>query len=534
VSLAQGGFATTTISVVPQNGFTGSVTFAAAGLPAGVTASFNPVTTSGSTVLTLTASASATTGPATISIGASTGSLSHATVVNLTVNPTGSGGNTAVYSSTYKAPACTTVAASCDSGPSLLLGRGALSGGAEPNQPNTINSSCTDGNSGTFHSDESNDRLMIASTDGGPLTAGKTARITATVWAYSTTSDALDLYSASNASSPSWTFLNTITPAATGAQTLTTTFVLPTGGMQAIRAHFRYGGSATSCSTGAYDESDDLVFAVSSTAPAPDFSIATSPSTVSVNQGASASSTVTVTSLNGFNSATNLSASGLATGLTATFSPASVTPSSGGTAMSTMTVSASSTASAGTSNFTVTGTSGSLNHTANETVTVTVPSGTTQLLGNPGFETGTASPWTMSSGILCSNSTCSGETAHGGTWFTWLDGYGSSHTDTLSQQVSIPSGKTTATLQFYMHIDTAETSTTTAYDKLTVGVYNTSGTLLKTLYTYSNLNANTGYSVHNLDMSAYIGQTVVIKFTGTEDASNRTSFVIDDVNLNLQ
>jgi xanthomonalisin len=199
-----------------------------------------------------------------------------------------------------------------------------------------------------------------------------------------------------------------------------------------------------------------------------------------------------------------------------------------------MTVTASSGAPAGTSNFTVTGTSGTLSHTANETVTVTVPSGTSQLLGNPGFETGTASPWTMSASILCSNSTCSGETAHAGTWFTWLDGYGSTHTDTLSQQVSIPTGKTTATLQFFMHIDTAETTTATAYDKLTVGVYNTSGTLLKTLYTYSNLNANTGYSVHNLDMSAYIGQTVVIKFTGTEDTSNQTSFVIDDVNLNVQ
>ena len=59
------------------------------------------------------------------------------------------------------------------------------SGGSEPNQPNTINSSCADGTSGTFHSDESNDRLAIATTDGSTLAAGKTVKVSATVWAYS-------------------------------------------------------------------------------------------------------------------------------------------------------------------------------------------------------------------------------------------------------------------------------------------------------------------------------------------------------------
>ena len=175
--------------------------------------------------------------------------------------------------------------------------------------------------------------------------------------------------------------------------------------------------------------------------------------------------------------------------------------------------------------------------TSTATKTVTVSSGgggSSQLLGNTGFESGAASPWTMSSGTLCSNSTCSGETAHAGTWFAWLDGYGSTHTDTVSQQVAITAGKTTATLQYYLHIDTAETTTSTAYDKLTVGVYNTSGTLLKTLATYSNLNKNTGYAVHTNDLSAYIGQTVVIKFTGTEDSSLQTSFVLDDVTLTVQ
>src|SRR5262249_37893239 len=103
-----------------------------------------------------------------------------------------------------------------------------------------------------------------------------------------------------------------------------------------------------------------------------------------------------------------------------------------------------------------------------------------------------------------------------------------------SQQVTITAGKTTATLQYYLHIDTQETTTTTAYDKLTVGVYSTGGTLLKTLATYSNLNKGTGYTVHTNDVSAYIGQTVVIKFTGTEAPSLAPSFVLDAVTLTVQ
>ena len=180
----------------------------------------------------------------------------------------------------------------------------------------------------------------------------------------------------------------------------------------------------------------------------------------------------------------------------------------------------------------VTDSTGATNSTS-KSVTVSSGGGSTQLLGNPGFETGSASPWSMSSGVLCSNSTCSGEVAHNGSWFAWLDGYGTTHTDTVSQTVSIPAGKSSATLQFYLHIDTAETSST-AYDKLKVQLVNSSGTVLATLATFSNLNAASGYQVHSYNVSSYIGQTVTLKFTGTEDASLQTSFVLDDVNLNVQ
>ncbi|HEX4727956.1 MAG TPA: PKD domain-containing protein [Jatrophihabitans sp.] len=153
-----------------------------------------------------------------------------------------------------------------------------------------------------------------------------------------------------------------------------------------------------------------------------------------------------------------------------------------------------------------------------------------QLLGNPGFETGTPAPWTATSGVVSNNST---EPARTGSWKAWLDGYGTTHTDTLSQTVSLPTGCTNYKFNFYMHIDTAETTTTTKYDTLKLQVLNTSGTVLANLYTYSNLNANTGYSLHTFNLPSYAGQTITLKFTGTEDSQKQTSFVLDDTSVNV-
>ena len=154
-----------------------------------------------------------------------------------------------------------------------------------------------------------------------------------------------------------------------------------------------------------------------------------------------------------------------------------------------------------------------------------------QLLGNPGFETGTPPPWSATSGVVSNNTT---EPARTGSWKAWLDGYGTTHTDTLSQTVTLPTGCTSYQFNFYMHIDTAETTTTTKYDTLKLQVLNSSGTVLSTLYTYSNLNHNTGYSLHSFTtLGSYAGQTITLKFTGTEDSIDQTSFVIDDTSLNV-
>jgi len=153
-----------------------------------------------------------------------------------------------------------------------------------------------------------------------------------------------------------------------------------------------------------------------------------------------------------------------------------------------------------------------------------------QLLGNPGFETGALSPWTGTSGVLYSGSS---EPAHAGSWDAWLDGYGTATTDTLAQTVALPTGCSTYTLSFYNHIDTAETTTSTAYDTLKVQVLNSSGTVLSTLHTYSNLDAASGYSQRSFSLASYAGQTITLKFTGTEGSTLQTSFVVDDTALTV-
>ncbi|UXX96971.1 immune inhibitor A [Streptomyces sp. AD2-2] len=90
--------------------------------------------------------------------------------------------------------------------------------------------------------------------------------------------------------------------------------------------------------------------------------------------------------------------------------------------------------------------------------------------------------------------------------------------------MAVPSG-CKATLTFYLHIDTAETTTSTAYDKLTVTAGST------TLATYSNLNKATGYTQKTFDLSSFAGSTVALKFSGVEDSSLQTSFVVDDTAL---
>lgn len=154
----------------------------------------------------------------------------------------------------------------------------------------------------------------------------------------------------------------------------------------------------------------------------------------------------------------------------------------------------------------------------------------TQLIKNTGFESG-ASYWTATSGVISNDSSYA---AHGGSYKAWLNGYGSTHTDSVYQQLSIPSTSTSATLSFWLRIDSDETTTSQAYDSLQVQIRNSSGTVLSTLATYSNLNKGSTYVSKSFDVSAYKGQTIRVYFLGKEGSVTATSFLIDDVSLIVQ
>jgi hypothetical protein len=148
-----------------------------------------------------------------------------------------------------------------------------------------------------------------------------------------------------------------------------------------------------------------------------------------------------------------------------------------------------------------------------------------ELIQNGGFETG-ATNWT---GTTSAIGTWSGEPAYAGTKNAWLQGNGRSSSENLTQTFAIPAGVGSATLSFWLHIDTAETTSTKVYDTLKVQIV--SGSTTTTLATFSNLNKATGYAKKTFDLSGYKGKTITVKFLGSEDASLQTSFVLDGVSV---
>ncbi|MGW2440195.1 M28 family peptidase [Streptomyces goshikiensis] len=260
--------------------------------------------------------------------------------------------------------------------------------------------------------------------------------------------------------------------------------------------------------------------AVGGDTPAQDFSISASPAAGSAGPGGSVTSTVNTATVSGAAQTVALSVSGAPAGVTATLSPSSVQSGSS----STLTVQVGAGAAQGTYTLTVTG-SGTTSHTTTYTLTVGGGGGTCtprQLVVNGGFENGSA-PWTATAGVITNQS---GEAPHAGSYMAWLNGWGSSRTDSASQSLAVPSGCSSYQLAFYLHIDTDEDENV-VYDRFTVSVGG------QTLETLSNVDAGSGYALKTYDVSRFAGQTVTLQFKGVEDQSLQTSFVVDDVTLQV-
>ena len=138
---------------------------------------------------------------------------------------------------------------------------------------------------------------------------------------------------------------------------------------------------------------------------------------------------------------------------------------------------------------------------------------------NGGFEQGQTG-WTGTSGPITDDSR---RPAHTGSHKMWLGGNGSASTESEEQSINVPS--TGGNLTYWRRIDTAE-SGSTAYDTATVTL---NGTTAKS---YSNATGSQGTWVkETISLASYAGKTVTLKFSATEDSSQQTSFVFDDVAL---
>jgi Domain of unknown function (DUF1929)/PKD domain len=163
-------------------------------------------------------------------------------------------------------------------------------------------------------------------------------------------------------------------------------------------------GSVTYANPGTYVTTFTVTDNVGLTDPAPptrtitvqpDFSISASPASRTVVQGAGTSYTATATASTGFGGTVGLSVSGLPSGATGSFSPASIATS--GT--STLSVTTSTSTVPGSYPLTITATSGALTHTANVTLVVSgdfsvsvSPASLTVSRGSNGTYTVTISP----------------------------------------------------------------------------------------------------------------------------------------------
>jgi subtilase family serine protease len=167
---------------------------------------------------------------------------------------------------------------------------------------------------------------------------------------------------------------------------------------------------------------------------------------------------------------------------------------------------------------------------ASFTWTVNAGSGCTaaQLLTNGGFETGSISPWTSTAGVL--NNIDEGVPAQAGSWLAWLDGYGSAHTDTLAQTVTIPATCNTATFTYWVEVNSTTTNTS---NKLVLEVLNSSGTVEQTTTVATAANNGSHYVEFSTNLGAYIGQKITVKFIGTEVSGGNTSFFEDSNAINV-
>lgn len=141
----------------------------------------------------------------------------------------------------------------------------------------------------------------------------------------------------------------------------------------------------------------------------------------------------------------------------------------------------------------------------------------TERVVNGSFESGN-SYWSLGSGASVVTTR-----AYAGT-HSLLAGGTTSSTQSATQQVTVPTGGSSQTLTFRTYVSTQE-SGSTVYDRLNIQA---NGTTLKT---YSNASPTGSWIATTLDLSAYAGQTITLKFQAVNDSTLPTSFYVDVVSV---
>ncbi|HEX4961262.1 MAG TPA: hypothetical protein VF173_10525 [Thermoanaerobaculia bacterium] len=281
----------------------------------------------------------------------------------------------------------------------------------------------------------------------------------------------------------------------------------------------------------------------------PDFTVSCAPASLTAAAGGNATSTCTVTSQNGFNSAVALSCTGLPSGASCAFSPASVTPPSGGSATSTLTVTVASGATAGTTSFQVNGTSGALSHNAALSLTITGPGPTTVFFDNfetslgwttnpSGTDTATTGQWERgvpqtvdSSGpkqiaaFSGTNDLVTGRLAGAAAGDNDIDG---GTTSIQSPAITLPStGTLTLSFAFYFaHLNNSSTA-----DFLRVRVVGTTTTQVF-LEQGSAADDDAAWATATANISAFAGQTIRILIDAADaSTASLVEAGIDDVKI---
>jgi uncharacterized membrane protein len=381
LNIGQGTSGTTSISVTPLNGFTGSVTLSASGLPSGVTASFSPNPTNGSSTVTFTASSSAILGQYNVTITGRSGAVTVTTTLALTTSAPsftlsanslniGQGTSGTTYVSVSQQNGFT--------GNVTLSASGLPSGVTASFSPNPTNGSSTVTLTASSSASLGQYNVIITGKSGNQTaTAVLTLGVYGPAFTLANYTNGLSIGRGTSGTtyiymSPSYGFTGSVTLSASGLPSGVTASFSPnptTGYSNALTLT-----ASSSASLGQYNvtitgtsgsQTATTTFAV--TIGVPTFTL--SANDLNIGQGTSGTTYIYVNPLNGFTGSVTLSASGLPSGVTASFSPNPATGYS-----NTLTLTASSSAAAGLYNVTITGKYGAVNVTTTLALTIAAPS----------------------------------------------------------------------------------------------------------------------------------------------------------------